>query len=225
MIDRKARSARAGRPDAHVRPRCVGLGLVSRCSTGQLARGLARAGDLGAHGGSGAGVGVDREHEAVPPAGSARPRPSKRQTYISNIPTRLIPTTLRDHTESLCLRLSLSSRPRNRSEAGVQEGPVRAAASWRRSRRVLPRADALQVGLGGAQSRRRRLGRRGRARGGAATPERGARTPRRASPRRRVGWHGRCRPRPAQAWCLTPAWAVLTSLLPTVGPVSGFLPE
>ncbi len=48
---------------------------------GQLAGGLARAGDLGPHGRRGAGVGVDREHQAVPPARGARSRPSNRQAY------------------------------------------------------------------------------------------------------------------------------------------------
>jgi hypothetical protein len=50
---------------------------------GQDTGALARAGDLGAHGRGGAGVGVDREHQAAPLALGARSRPSKRQAYSS----------------------------------------------------------------------------------------------------------------------------------------------
>src|SRR5919107_874677 len=63
-------------------PLANGLG-ADAVAPGQLAGGLARAGDLSAHGRGGAGVGVDREHQAAPPAGRARSSPSKRQAYVS----------------------------------------------------------------------------------------------------------------------------------------------
>src|SRR4051812_37105595 len=50
---------------------------------GQDAGALARAGDLGAHGWGGAGVRVDRKHQATPPAGRVRSSPSKRQAYVA----------------------------------------------------------------------------------------------------------------------------------------------
>src|SRR4051794_24375857 len=61
-------------------PLADGLG-ADAAAPGRLAGGLARAGDPGPHGRGGAGVGVDREHRAVPPARGARSRPSKRQAY------------------------------------------------------------------------------------------------------------------------------------------------
>jgi len=69
--------AAVGRPA--LAPLADGLG-ADAVAPGQLAGGLARAGDLGAHGRGGAGVGVDREHQAVPLLRRRfGPRPSKRQ--------------------------------------------------------------------------------------------------------------------------------------------------
>src|SRR3954469_12980669 len=50
---------------------------------GQDTRALARAGDLGTDHRGGAGVRVDREHQATPPAGRVRSSPSKRQAYVA----------------------------------------------------------------------------------------------------------------------------------------------
>ena len=63
-------------------PLANGLG-ADAVAPGQLAGELARAGDLGAHGWGGAGVRVDREHQATPPAGRVRSSPSKRQAYVA----------------------------------------------------------------------------------------------------------------------------------------------
>ena len=63
-------------------PLANGLG-ADAVAPGQLAGELARAGDLVAHGRGGAGVRVDREHQATPPAGRDRSSPSKRQAYVS----------------------------------------------------------------------------------------------------------------------------------------------
>src|SRR5215212_956892 len=67
---------------AALAPLADGLG-GDAVALGQHAGALAGAGDLGADGRGGAGVGVDREHQAVPPARRARSRPSKRQAYVS----------------------------------------------------------------------------------------------------------------------------------------------
>src|SRR5215207_8303223 len=69
-----------GRPA--LAPLANGLG-ADAVVPGQLAGGLARAGDLGAHGRGGTGVGVDREHQAAPLAGRVRSSPSNRQAYPS----------------------------------------------------------------------------------------------------------------------------------------------
>ena len=61
-------------------PLADGLG-ADAVAPGELAGGLGGAGDLGTDRRGGAGVGVDREHQAVPPARGARPRPSNRQAY------------------------------------------------------------------------------------------------------------------------------------------------
>src|SRR3954463_11177150 len=50
---------------------------------GQDTRALARAGDLGTDHRGGAGVRVDREHQATPPTSGARSSPSKRQAYVA----------------------------------------------------------------------------------------------------------------------------------------------
>src|SRR4051812_17742406 len=50
---------------------------------GQDTRALARASDLGTDHRGGAGVRVDREHQATPPAGRLRSSPSKRQAYVA----------------------------------------------------------------------------------------------------------------------------------------------
>jgi hypothetical protein len=63
---------------AALAPLADGLG-ADPVALGQHAGALAGAGDLGADGRGGAGVGVDREHQAAPPASGARSKPSKRQ--------------------------------------------------------------------------------------------------------------------------------------------------
>src|SRR4051794_8490070 len=67
-------------PGPALAPLADGLG-ADAVAPGELAAGLGGAGDLGAHGRGGAGVGVDREHQAVPPTRGARSRPSNRQPY------------------------------------------------------------------------------------------------------------------------------------------------
>src|SRR4051794_29306304 len=67
-------------PGPALAPLADGLG-ADPVAPGQLAGGLGGAGDPGPHGRGGAGVGVDREHQAVPPAPGARSRPSNRQAY------------------------------------------------------------------------------------------------------------------------------------------------
>src|SRR4051794_5256086 len=50
---------------------------------GQLTSALDRVGDLGPHSRGGAGIGMNGQHQAIPPAWRARSRPSKRQAYVS----------------------------------------------------------------------------------------------------------------------------------------------
>jgi transposase len=63
-------------------PLADGLG-ADAVAPGELAGGLGGAGDLGTDRRGGAGVGVDGEHQAVPPVRGTRSRPSKRQAYAS----------------------------------------------------------------------------------------------------------------------------------------------
>ena len=86
-----------GRPA--LAPLADGLG-ADAVALGQHAGGLARAGDLGAHGRGGAGVGVDREHQAAPPASRRSLEAVEAPGVRLDRPTRLIPTTFRSQTPS-----------------------------------------------------------------------------------------------------------------------------